>query len=413
MRIKNYRLNLKLLNQINSIQDRDIVFWGASLFLKEFLSENPDLSVLEIVDSDNSKWNTSFGNLKVICPESLKNKNNISIVFTIDNNNEKVYKEIAEYISENLPNVKLEPNIFKEFYNELYNNKDSGFEFLIPTEHEVDLLERIGNDYKPYSKMVNQDRLFLSTLVSRKKPKKILEVGVSSGGSSYIMLNALKGTDTHIYALDYNVDHRDFKNKKCGFYIEENHPELKKQWTFFAGGLSLSFLDKIASSYDENDKFDFCFIDTAHVTPCEILDTLQVLPYLKKNATLVYHDTNLHLYAMANPVFKPAFLNNLLMSAVKGHKILPAKTSAKYVSSISDYIPNIGAIELNEDSFKSVYDIFNLLSLEWYYIPKPEEIIQLREFFECHYGSFWADYFMSVVEIQKVLFDKYGKKERL
>lgn len=164
------------------------------------------------------------------------------------NNYEKCYKEVFEYVSKNLPCAILKPNVFKEFYDEMYDSKNANITFLKPTQEEVDLLESLGDDYKPYSKMVNQDRLFLSTLVSRKKPKKILEVGVSSGGSSYIMLNALKNTDSHVYALDYNINHRDFEGKKCGFYIEENHPELKKQWTFFAGGLSLNFLDKICIS---------------------------------------------------------------------------------------------------------------------------------------------------------------------
>lgn len=414
MRIKNYSLNLKLLNQINNLKNKKIVFWGASLFLKDFLNENSKVKdlIVGIVDTNSEKWNTQFEGLDIISPESLLGKT-VNIIFTIQNDYDKCYQEVSEYISNNLPCAKLEQNIFKEFYNELYDNNDINITFLKPSQKDIDLLESLGDDYKPYSKMVNQDRLFLSTLVSRKKPKKILEVGVSSGGSSYIMLNALKNTDSHIFALDYNINHRDFEGKKCGFYINEKHPELKQQWTFYAGGLSLNFLDKISSSENEEDKFDFCFIDTAHVTPCEILDTLQVFPYLKKNATLVYHDTNLHLYAMSHPAFKTAFLNNLLMSAVKGHKILPVKTNAKYVSSISDYVANIGAIELNPESFKSINDIFNLLALEWYYLPKEEEIIQLQTFFERHYGNYWADYFMSVVEIQKVLFEKYKKTGRL
>ena len=46
------------------------------------------------------------------------------------------------------------------------------------------------------------------------------------------------------------------------------------KWKLFIGDLPHKFLDKI------NMKFDFVFIDTAHEAPGEILNFIEVLPFL-------------------------------------------------------------------------------------------------------------------------------------
>ena len=37
-------------------------------------------------------------------------------------------------------------------------------------------------------------------------------------------------------------------------------------------------------------KFDFLFSDTAHVTPGELINFIEVLPFLKEKAIVVIHD---------------------------------------------------------------------------------------------------------------------------
>ena len=41
-------------------------------------------------------------------------------------------------------------------------------------------------------------------------------------------------------------------------------------------------------------EFDFCFIDTAHVLPGEILDYLVALPFMHENSIVAMHDTALY-----------------------------------------------------------------------------------------------------------------------
>jgi hypothetical protein len=57
------------------------------------------------------------------------------------------------------------------------------------------------------------------------------------------------------------------------------------KWTLFKGGVTSEFIEKIGGN------IELAFIDTVHVTPGEKLDWLQVLPFLKEEAIVVFHDT--------------------------------------------------------------------------------------------------------------------------
>lgn len=104
------------------------------------------------------------------------------------------------------------------------------------TENEIAILERLGEEYKNYSEMSDQDRAFLNSLLLRKQPKKILEIGVAKGGSSLVILNAIKDSpDAHLYSCDYSENCYVISDKKTGFYVDE-FPELKKKWTLYTGG---------------------------------------------------------------------------------------------------------------------------------------------------------------------------------
>ncbi len=265
------------------------------------------------------------------------------------------------------------------------------FKILEPTEQEINILNELGNDYKQYSEMSEQDRSFLNTLVLRKQPQRLLELGVCSGGSSLVILNAIKNIErAHLYSIDYNTQHYNIKNKMTGFYVD-NFPELKEKWTLKTGGLAVDFMKETGAD------IDFCLIDTVHANPGEILDFLMVLPYLKKDAIVVFHDTNLHARISKNNFVYNQYTNNLLMSAVTGTKFIPADTPFK-----SDILfVNIGAIELNPNTFEHIWEIFNLLTIKWQYMLKDEEIIKLSKFFRQHYGEYYGDYFDKVVSLQK------------
>ena len=270
---------------------------------------------------------------------------------------------------------------------------------------EINILNSLGEDYKQYSEMSEQDRAFLNTLVLRKQPQRLLELGVCSGGSSLVLLNAIKNiNNAHLYSIDYNTQHYKLKDKLTGFYVD-NFPELKNKWTLKTGALALDFMEEIGGD------IDFCLIDTVHSNPGEILDFLMVLPYLKKDATVVFHDTSLHTRTQIRPKFSEwQITNGLLMSSITGQKLIPADKPFS-----SDMLfANIGAIELNTNTFEHLWEIFNLLTMKWRYQLKYEETEKIYNFIKQFYGEYYSQYFYRIVQHQteiKILDSQYTTKD--
>jgi predicted O-methyltransferase YrrM len=76
-------------------------------------------------------------------------------------------------------------------------------EFIFPTELENNVLNQLDDSYIKISEISKGEREFLNALILRHKPKKILELGVSSGGSSIVILNAIKDfSGTNLYSID-------------------------------------------------------------------------------------------------------------------------------------------------------------------------------------------------------------------
>ena len=76
--------------------------------------------------------------------------------------------------------------------------KDS-FELFFPSDEENKVLHSLDKTYTSVSEMTNEEREFLNGIILRNKPVKLLEVGVSAGGSTVIMLNAIKTTQAQNY----------------------------------------------------------------------------------------------------------------------------------------------------------------------------------------------------------------------
>lgn len=65
-------------------------------------------------------------------------------------------------------------------------------EKIIPSVDENAHLEQLSGEYLKVSEMSEEDRCFLNSLILRNKPKKILEIGISAGASSVVILNAIR-----------------------------------------------------------------------------------------------------------------------------------------------------------------------------------------------------------------------------
>lgn len=241
--------------------------------------------------------------------------------------------------------------------------------------YDYDCLAPILDKISDVSMMADYERAFLNSLIRQYKPKKLLELGVAKGGSSVVMLNAIKDIeDAKLYSIDY-LDYLYCDNsKKVGYAVKERVPELVNRWELKTNGLACDFMEEIGSD------IDFCLIDTVHSNPGEILDFLMVLPYLKKNAIVVFHDTALHIISNKPKQRRLSTTNNMLMSVIKGKKIIP-----EYFE--QNVYPNIGAIELNDDVKENVWDLFNIILQPWAYKIPDKDIEKLKLFFEKTYGS--------------------------
>lgn len=251
------------------------------------------------------------------------------------------------------------------------------FEF---ESYETNILNQVEEKIKEKSEMHSTEQAFLNGLIRKYKPKKILELGVSAGGSSVIMLNASKDIEgSKVYSIDKLNYYYKNPRKNVGYLVKEKFPKLTKNWNLYTGDIPCSFMDKIG------DGIDFVLIDTIHVRPGEINDFLSVLPYLKENAIVCFHDIGASFNWGLN--FKPAYYcNDILFSCIKGEKILPRKN-------YTEFFPNIGAIKLDDNQKKNFIDYFFLLSLPWEYIPEKCDSQKLISHFQKHYGSKLTEYY--------------------
>lgn len=273
----------------------------------------------------------------------------------------------------------------------------------MPTGDENSILHSLDPAYTEVSEMSREEREFLNAIILRTKPRKALEAGVSAGASSVIMLNALKNIPgAALHSIDYSPRWYRNKSRKTGFIVD-SYPALARNWKLYTGSLSFAFMEEIGG------EIDLCLIDTVHSNPGEILDTLMILPFLKDDAVIVFHDVNLHTMSGKVPECSATsgITNNLLFSAIAGTKyaqghFVPWNPADKRRAV---YFPNIGAIRISAETKRHVFEIFNLLTLKWNYLLAPEEEQGLAAFIEKHYGPFFAGYLKQVTGYQRACFE--------
>ena len=258
--------------------------------------------------------------------------------------------------------------------------------------YEQNVLSNIDNKIANVSEMLPTERAFLNGLLRKYKPKKIVELGVSDGGSSAIILNATEDIGSEVYSVDLlHYCYRDH-SKAVGHIVKEKFPKLMKRWHLYTGDIPCEFIDKIGN------EIDFVLIDNVHTRPGEICDFLTVLPYLSENAIVCFHDIGSSFtWGLKR---KPAYYcNDMLFSTIKGEKFLP---QTKY----TEFFPNIGAIKLDSNQKKYLFDYFFLFTMPWEYLPQNSVNQKLINHFSRHYDSFLVDIYKKAIAAN----NKYHKK---
>lgn len=255
-----------------------------------------------------------------------------------------------------------------------------------PEKFENEIVDEINNILSGISEMTYLERCFLNGIIRQAKPKKILELGVSAGGSSAIILNAIKDFDNaKLYSVDYNKKWYGDNSKYIGFIIDEKFSNLKNKWKLYTGGTAAKYMEEIGG------EIDLCLIDTMHANPGEFLDFLIVLPYLKKNAILILHDIALH------HTYKFCITNGILFSCLNGNKL-------SFNEGLWNRFANIGAVILDENIKDNILDYLYLLTLPWEYLPTDDDILECQKLFSKNYGEEFVDTFMNIMLKNKQLF---------
>ena len=239
--------------------------------------------------------------------------------------------------------------------------------------------------------MIANQREFLNGLIRKYKPKKILELGVNRGGSSIIILNAIKDLkNAKLYSIDLS------SSKKVGECVPKFFRHYLNKWQLFTGNIAVKFIEKIGKN------IDMVFIDTAHFEPGEILDFLMVFPFLRDRALVGFHDIGHQINYAGWNNSRNEWAPYLIFNIIKGKKYLP---SGKGILR-----KGIGFIKLEKNQLNYIYDYFRALGGQWQYFPDEEHIKLMREFIKKFYDNNCLTIFEEAVKFNRVLVKNNPKK---
>ena len=187
---------------------------------------------------------------------------------------------------------------------------------------------------------------FLNGLIRKYRPKKILEIGIAKGGSSIIILNAIKDIEnSHLYSVDL------ISSEEIGSCVKNIFPNLLDKWTLYKGNITVKFIEEIG------EEIDMVFIDSAHLEPGEILDFLIILPFLKENAIVAFHDIANQMRFWGNKNTRREYAPYITFNIIRGGKLFPSGDKI--------LTHDIGAIELEKKQYKYANDYFRALGGQW------------------------------------------------
>lgn len=249
------------------------------------------------------------------------------------------------------------------------------------------------SQYKGYCEMSEFEQAFLCGMIKNAHPKKVVEIGVSAGGTTAVILNclAMLGEDVRMYSCDLNKTYYRDSSKPVGFVAEELKPyildresgQAKVNHTILSGGYAPEFLPEIGKD------IDFLILDTVHWLPGEMLDFIACLPYLKKGATVVLHDVSMNVT-----------INN---DAIATKFVFDTVVADKYIMKTEDRpceFPNIAAFKITNDTYRYIRDCFSSLTITWSYMLKPAEFKLYHEFYLTEYDKDLVEVYDKAVLLQ-------------
>ena len=244
-----------------------------------------------------------------------------------------------------------------------------------------------------HPEMTESESAFLCGLLKIYRPKKVLEVGVASGGSTAIILQALEDLNESYEMHSIDISPRIYcdQNKTTGFMAtiakEKIFGSLNGTHKFHIGTVFPFIADEIG------EEIDFVILDTIHIIPGEILDFLAIFPYLKNNAIIVLHDVAMNQYSTPHPAY---YATSVLFSTVTAEKFLNFVPAAE--NRIFNY-PNIAAFKVNALTAENVDNVFLSLILRWIYMPPEEQLVAYRQLYKRFYPAELCEIFQEAIDM--------------
>lgn len=233
---------------------------------------------------------------------------------------------------------------------------------------------------------------FICQLIKDNRPAKILEIGVSGGGTTCAILNCIDklGLHSEMYSVDLSYTYHYDTSKECGYQIKDAAPYLKNIncHHLLLGRTVAEVLPEITRS----GKFDLLILDTIHYLPGELLDFLVCFPYLNDDAVVVLDDI---IFAHTGENTN-AIATRVLFDCVVADKILPE----------CDGLPKLAAFKLNKDTKKYIFNCFSAVSFPWDYDMDEKQLNAYRNIITKEYSEELSYYFEKGIEINRKSLDK-------
>ena len=104
-----------------------------------------------------------------------------------------------------------------------------------------------------------EEAYFINGLIRKLKPKNCLEIGVANGGSSILILNAIKDIpNSSLISLDKNTQVYNNQFKKTGYRVNQYFPDLTKNWKLFTGQQPHKFLIELNMKFCIFGYYSYC-----------------------------------------------------------------------------------------------------------------------------------------------------------
>lgn len=163
----------------------------------------------------------------------------------------------------------------------------------------TELFNKYVSNYRNYS-ISTEQAIYIADGISDVNPERFIEVGTCTGTSTALIANAMHSNEgREIVTLDLlsewqneekdSLNSKAMRSTKIGHMIPMMYEGNKIRISQHTG-VNSSILPL---KYFEN-KFDMGFIDASHTHPWTTLDTIAVMPCVKEEGRVYYHDLNLH-----------------------------------------------------------------------------------------------------------------------